>query len=164
MRNHAQGAATLLCTLLLLSACNSGSAPTGDSGQAAGNPQASPEEPSPGPGEEPAHERRLCEQYNEPCYPDPAWFAREAANFAKVSEAPAAQAADPNFAVQWNAQGTQNRLEYSQRTIDDPNWSSGENACSSWSGPCTGDPFLYPGTDPFYDEIGEVIPVNFYDA
>ncbi len=104
-----------------------------------------------------------CTLYNEPCYPSPEWFAREAENFAMNGQAPAEQAADPNFMVRWNEQGTMNRLEYTQRSADDPYWSSGENACASLSGPCTGDPYLYPGVDPFYDEVGEVIPVNFYD-
>jgi hypothetical protein len=34
--------------------------------------------------------------------------------------------------------------------------------CATWSGPCTGDPYLYPGTDSFYD-TADVIPVVFYD-
>ena len=29
---------------------------------------------------------------------------------------------------------------------------------------CTGDPYRYPGVDPWYGSIGEVTPVNFYDA
>ncbi|MGH8505154.1 MAG: alpha/beta hydrolase family protein [Stenotrophobium sp.] len=35
--------------------------------------------------------------------------------------------------------------------------------CTTWSGPCTGDPFLYPGTDSFYTSEADVIPVVFYD-
>ncbi|TXH04989.1 MAG: hypothetical protein E6R07_06365, partial [Nevskiaceae bacterium] len=35
--------------------------------------------------------------------------------------------------------------------------------CASWSGPCTGDPFRYPGTDRFYSDEAEVTPVVFYD-
>lgn len=35
--------------------------------------------------------------------------------------------------------------------------------CTSWVGPCSGDPFRYPGTDSFYTEEADVIPVVFYD-
>ncbi|MGH8462090.1 MAG: alpha/beta hydrolase family protein [Stenotrophobium sp.] len=35
--------------------------------------------------------------------------------------------------------------------------------CTTWSGPCTGDPYLYPGTDSFYTNEADVIPVVFYD-
>ena len=35
--------------------------------------------------------------------------------------------------------------------------------CTSWVGPCSGDPFRYPGTDPFYTNEADVIPVVFYD-
>lgn len=36
--------------------------------------------------------------------------------------------------------------------------------CASWSLQCAGDPFRYPGTDPFYAGVGEVAPVVFYDS
>lgn len=35
--------------------------------------------------------------------------------------------------------------------------------CTSWVGPCAGDPFRYPGTDSFYTNEGDVFPVVFYD-
>lgn len=35
--------------------------------------------------------------------------------------------------------------------------------CTSWVGPCSGDPFRYPGTDPFYTNEADVYPVVFYD-
>ena len=35
--------------------------------------------------------------------------------------------------------------------------------CTSWVGPCSGDPFRYPGTDSFYTDEADVIPVVFYD-
>lgn len=35
--------------------------------------------------------------------------------------------------------------------------------CTSWVGPCSGDPFRYPGTDPFYTNEADVFPVVFYD-
>ena len=35
--------------------------------------------------------------------------------------------------------------------------------CTCWVGPCSGDPFRYPGTDSFYSDEADVIPVVFYD-
>lgn len=35
--------------------------------------------------------------------------------------------------------------------------------CTSWVGPCSGDPFRYPGTDSFYTNEADVYPVVFYD-
>jgi pimeloyl-ACP methyl ester carboxylesterase len=35
--------------------------------------------------------------------------------------------------------------------------------CTSWVGPCSGDPFRYPGTDSFYTNEADVFPVVFYD-
>lgn len=35
--------------------------------------------------------------------------------------------------------------------------------CGLYMGPCTGDPFRYPGADTFYETEGDVIPVVFYD-
>jgi hypothetical protein len=36
--------------------------------------------------------------------------------------------------------------------------------CTTWSLQCAGDPYRYPGTDPFYTAAGEVTPVVFYDS
>jgi hypothetical protein len=111
----------------------------------------------------PAFAGMTCEGDDVP-FPSPEWTAREAANFAKLSEGPARQAADPAFAERWQAQSTANRIEYQTRALSDPNWSSSENVCASWSMQCTGDPYRYPGVDAWYGSIGEVTPVNFYDA
>lgn len=35
--------------------------------------------------------------------------------------------------------------------------------CSTWALPCTGDPFRYPGVDPFYSDEADVEAVVFYD-
>jgi len=98
----------------------------------------------------------------DPAYPSAEWAAREAANFAKVAEAPAEQV-DPAFQQRWNEQSVANRNEQVARDNADPNWNSRGNACASWGGPCTGDPYRYPGVDPFYANEGDVVAVNFYD-
>ncbi|HEY7876115.1 MAG TPA: hypothetical protein VIG64_13445 [Actinomycetota bacterium] len=105
-------------------------------------------------------------QTSEPVYPSPEWFAREAANFAMVSQAPAEQAADPDFQLRWNDQSTANRQHYLTRRYVDNTWpwDSSGNACNHWSGPCTGDPYLYPGVDPFYDDEGVVEEAIYFDA
>ena len=103
---------------------------------------------------------------SEPSYPSPEWFQREAENFATVSQAPAEQAADPDFQVRWNEQSTANRQEYLVRRYVENSWpwDSSGNACNHWSGPCTGDPYLYPGVDPFYEDEGLVQEVIYFDA
>jgi hypothetical protein len=103
---------------------------------------------------------------SEPVYPSPEWFAREAQNFATVSQAPIEQATDPDFQMRWNDQSTANRLYYMKSRYVDGTWpwDSSGNACNHWSGPCTGDPYLYPGVDPFYDDEGLVQEVIYFDA
>lgn len=104
-----------------------------------------------------------CSTADDLAFPSPEWTARETANFARLADGPARQA-DPAFQQRWAEQSVANRLEYQLRTVEDPYWSSSENACASWTNPCSGDPYRYPGVDPFYDTVGEVISVNFYDA
>jgi hypothetical protein len=106
----------------------------------------------------------VCDTTDDLPFPSAEWSAREAANFARLSQAPARQAQDPAFQQRWQEQQLANRLEYEERRVSDPYWSSGENACASWGSVCTGDPYRYPGVDPWYGTIGEVVPVNFYDA
>lgn len=98
----------------------------------------------------------------------PEWFAREAANYARTLEAPAEQASNPDFLIRFQTQSTANDLEFTQRQLQDPTWVTAGNLpvlplCATWSEPCVGDPFRYPGTDPFYDNEGEVIPFTIYD-
>ncbi len=105
-------------------------------------------------------------QSSEPIYPSPEWFQREAENFSTVSDAPAEQASDPDFQMRWNEQSAANREHYLTRryVTNTWPWDSSGNACNSWSGPCTGDPYLYPGVDPFYDNEGLVSEVIYFDA
>jgi hypothetical protein len=100
---------------------------------------------------------------DEPPYPSDEWTAREAENFARTGEAPADQASDPAFLQRWQEQSAANYLEYQQRNVDDPDWSTGGNLCASWAEQCTGDPFRYAGVDAFYDDEGVVEPVAFLD-
>ena len=102
----------------------------------------------------------------EPAYPSPEWFEREARNFATVGQAPAEQATDPDFQVRWNEQSAENREHYMRRRYVENSWpwESSGNLCNHWSGPCTGDPYLYPGVDPFYEEEGLVEEVIYFDS
>lgn len=105
----------------------------------------------------------VAQSEEDPPYPSEAWTAREAANYARTQEAPQAQAQDPAFLQRWQQQSLANALEYQQRNLDDPDWRSTGNLCSTWGEQCTGDPFRYPGVDPFYDDEGVVEPVVFLD-
>ncbi|WP_293371032.1 hypothetical protein [Nevskia sp.] len=105
-----------------------------------------------------------------PAYPSLAWRLRETANYAKTLEAPTEQATNPRFVARLGTQSALNELQYLLRGLADPSWlsrSSGNNnltpLCASYIGPCAGDPFRYPGVDPFYDEEAEVTPVVFQD-
>ena len=105
-------------------------------------------------------------QTAEPAYPSPEWFQREAENFATVSQAPLEQAMDPEFQLRWNEQSTANRTEYLRRRYVDGTWwwDSTGNLCNHWSAVCTGDPYLYPGVDPFYENEGLVEEAIYFDA
>ncbi|MGH2694409.1 MAG: alpha/beta hydrolase family protein [Actinomycetota bacterium] len=105
-------------------------------------------------------------QTSEPQYPSPEWFQREALNFATVTQAPAEQATDPDFQLRWNQQSAANREHYMRRRYIENTWwwDSTGNLCNHWSGPCTGDPYLYPGVDPFYENEGLVEEAIYFDA
>lgn len=103
---------------------------------------------------------------SEPIYPSAEWFQREATNYAITSQAPLEQATDPDFQVRWNEQSTENRTDYMRRRYVDGTWwwDSTGNLCNHWSFVCTGDPYLYPGADPFYDNEGLVEEAIYFDA
>ncbi len=104
-----------------------------------------------------------------PDYPSAEWTAREAQNFARMGAGVSEPVTNPALGTRWTAQSLLNFQSYLQRSVDDPSWSlSGAvnlpvaPLCATWSLPCTGDPFIYPGIDAVYDEI-DVTPVVFYD-
>jgi len=88
----------------------------------------------------------------------------EAQNFAKTSEAPNEQSADPGFQARYETQSLENFIEFGLRQTTDPFFDTTGNVCATWGQNCVGDPFRYPGTDAFYTDIGEVTPINFYDS
>lgn len=99
----------------------------------------------------------------------PAWFQREALNYARTLEAPTEEVTNPAFMLRLQTQSNTNTLELAQRDLADPTWITSGNVpvvlplCASWAEPCVGDPFRYPGSDPFYDNEGEVSPFVIYD-
>ena len=99
-----------------------------------------------------------------PTYPSTAWAEREVRNYAKTQEAPAEQATDPAFFEAWQARSSANASGYVERQAAEPGWKAHANACATWSEQCTGDPTLYPDTDPFYGSVGERRRVAFHDA
>ena len=92
---------------------------------------------------------------------DADFAAREAANFSRVGQAPAQQLADPSFTARWQQQSLANIADFialgPQRAL-----ATTGNLCREWAEQCTGDPFRYPGVDPFYDRA-DVTPVSFLD-
>lgn len=99
----------------------------------------------------------------------PAWVQREALNYAKTTEAPTEQLA-PAFQARWLPQSIANLVDWNQRALGDSSWlllPSGNTPvlplCTTWALQCAGDPFRYPGFDPFYENEAEVIPVVIYD-
>lgn len=98
------------------------------------------------------------------------WAQREFANYAKTQEAAAEQLSNPEFVQRLTEQGLANEAAWAQRIADDPSWvdpRSGNTQvtplCTSWASQCTGDPFRYPGFDPFYENEADVEAVLFYD-
>ena len=99
----------------------------------------------------------------DPSYPSAAWAEREVRNYAKTHEAPAEQATDPAFFETWQARSAANAAAYAERQAAEPGWKAHANACATWGEQCTGDPTLYPDTDPFYGGVGERRRVVFHD-
>ncbi|HEY8740139.1 MAG TPA: hypothetical protein VIN56_06080 [Candidatus Dormibacteraeota bacterium] len=93
----------------------------------------------------------------------PDWYAREAANVAHTTGEQQREAADPNFQVRLTQQGVANQQSFALRQATDPDWNSAGNVCERWDGDCAGDPYRYPGTDPFYDTVGQTSPISYYD-
>ena len=99
----------------------------------------------------------------------PAWAQREAANYALTTGAPTEQLS-PAFQQRLQAQNAANESEWLMRGITDPDWFSPQSGntnllplCTSWMMQCAGDPFRYPGVDPFYANEAEVTPLVIYD-
>lgn len=57
-----------------------------------------------------------------PAYPSAAWTAREAANYAKVLEAPIEQVGNPAFLSRLGTQSLLNTSDYLLRDVRDPSW------------------------------------------
>lgn len=99
----------------------------------------------------------------------------ELENFARVLEAPREQLSNPTFMQQLLTQSGLNLLSLLTRAADDPSWllASPSGAvslntpltplCATHALPCAGDPFRYPGVDPFYETEAVVEPVVFFD-
>ena len=99
----------------------------------------------------------------------PEWAAREAANYARTLEGPAEQLGAA-FQQRLQTQAAANTAEWLMRGITDPDWllpQTGNTAvlplCATWALQCSGDPFRYPGVDPFYENEAEVTPLVIYD-
>ncbi len=109
-------------------------------------------------------------------YPSQVWTQCEQANFARTGDAIREQLASREFFQQYQTQSMNNLQSWFARLVADISWLSplsgntgSTPVCTTWSGPCTGNPFLYPeanGRDgkTFYSQVAEVTPVVFYDS
>jgi hypothetical protein len=90
---------------------------------------------------------------------DAGFAEAEAANYARTLQAPQQQAADPEFLARWQEQSLANFAEFAAlgRVAETTG-----NVCREWAEQCTGDPYRYPGVDPFYEQA-DVLPVSFLD-
>ncbi len=105
----------------------------------------------------------------------PEWTAREVANYARTTEAPSEQAANPSFETAWQVQAAANQNEWLARAVADPSWLSPLSGntmvtplSATWGSVAAGDPTRYPvaagpNGQSFYDAEAEVSPVVFYD-
>lgn len=146
---------------LALIACGGNDSPRGTNQPAAPNTSLLPATP-----DDPA-----CGTYADNT---PEFAACEQANFARVSEAPREQASNPVFLQRMQAQSQANTLDYLMRLQADPSYAPvgptgapgntpATPLCTTWALQCAGDPFRYPGVDPFYEREADVQPVVFYD-
>ncbi len=152
----------------LLSACGSDAIGPTASGASSNNLQAS--------GNASTQPVALDMTCDEAVYPSQAWTQCEQANFARTGDAIREQLESPEFLQQYQAQSVANLQSWSARAGADNSWlsplsgnTSFTPVCATWSGPCTGNPFLYPeanGKDgkTFYSEVADVTPVVFYDS
>jgi dienelactone hydrolase len=85
-----------------------------------------------------------AEEYDDPEYPSPEWFAREQENWARTREEPIRQANDPAFQARWHEQSLRNFTDYGRQLVEQPGWQRGRNLCQQYVMQCTGDPCLYP--------------------
>lgn len=97
-----------------------------------------------------------------PEYPSVEWTAREAENFLKTREESTRELTDPEFQLRLTEQSATNTADYAAFTLAHGILNAG-NLCATWALTCAGDPFRYPGTDPFYDTEGDVAEVLRFD-
>ncbi|MDX1512039.1 MAG: hypothetical protein R3249_11870, partial [Nitriliruptorales bacterium] len=92
----------------------------------------------------------------------PEWWQRELTNYLKTREEANRQFADPAFQLRLAEQSLANSTA-SREFQDEHGFINRGNLCYHWSETCAGDPWRYPGVDPFYDEVGNFTEVLFFD-
>lgn len=92
----------------------------------------------------------------------PEWYEREGTNYLRTREEANREFTDPLFQAQLAQQSALNIADYLAFQAENQFINQG-NLCREWAETCAGDPFRHPGTDPFYDEVGQVVEVLRYD-
>ncbi len=92
----------------------------------------------------------------------PEWGAREAGNFARTRDEANRELSSPAFQQRLSEQAALNAAAYVEFQAANGFLNAG-NLCNHWMLTCGGDPFRYPGVDPFYDDVGSFTEVLFHD-
>lgn len=92
----------------------------------------------------------------------PEWTQRELSNYLKTKESTVEELVSPGFQVRLAEQTVQNGLDYELFQLENAFLNYG-NACRQWGETCVGDPFRYPGSDPFWDEVGGFTEALYHD-
>ena len=97
-----------------------------------------------------------------PEHPSAEWTARESENFARTREEANRELTDPGFQARLAEQSARNVADYAEFQLAHGFLNEG-NLCATWAFTCAGDPYRYPGEDPFYDAEGVVAEVLRFD-
>ena len=97
-----------------------------------------------------------------PEYPSPEWLVRETTNYLRTRDEANRELTDVDFQVRLAEQSVANVADYATFQLEH-GFINAANLCATWAETCAGDPYRYPGTDPFYDTVGTVTETLFYD-
>jgi len=92
----------------------------------------------------------------------PEWYERELGNFLMTQQEHLRELTSPEFQLRLAEQTIANGLDYELFQLENHFVNYG-NLCRQWGESCLGDPFQYPGFDPFWGDVGGFTETLFYD-
>lgn len=90
------------------------------------------------------------------------WTTRELENFARTREESTRELTDPAFQARLLEQSAANAADHAAFQLEH-GFLNAANLCATWVLTCAGDPYRYPGVDPFYDDEAVVTEVLRFD-